>query len=94
MPANTFPCMKTTFRAAGALLLSLLAGCNTTKTTEGQTKPAEEYVYVSETGSNIPRKVRKGSATDGSSNIEKNDSRTLEQMQRDQTVRNMRRDGT
>lgn len=87
--------MKATFRATGALLvLALLAGCNTTKTTDSPTKPAEEYVYVSETGSNIPRKVRKGHTTDGSANIEKNDSRTLEQMQRDQTIRNMRRDGT
>lgn len=95
LPANNLPCMKSSFRAAGAiLLLGLIAGCNSTKTTEGQAKPAEEYVYVSETGSNIPRKVRKGSATDGSSNIEKNDSRTLEQMQRDQTVRTMRRDGS
>lgn len=87
--------MKLTLRALPAtLLLALLAGCSTTKTTDGQPKPAEEYVYVSETGTNIPRKVRKGSTTEGSANIEKGDSRTLEQMQRDQTIRNMRRDGT
>ncbi|HYC70475.1 MAG TPA: hypothetical protein VEB66_04660 [Opitutaceae bacterium] len=87
--------MKPILRAAsGGLLLALLAGCNTTKTTGGQAKPVEEYVYVSETGSNIPRKVRKGSTADGSTNLEKSDGRTLEQMQRDQTIRNMRRDGS
>lgn len=87
--------MKPSHRAAGAfLLLGLFTGCSTTNTTDGQAKPADEYVYVSETGSNIPRKVRKGSATDGSLNIEKSDGRTLEQMQRDQTIRNMKRDGT
>lgn len=85
--------MKPLFRASlGSLLALLVTGCNTTKTTDG--KPAEEYVYVSETGSNIPRKVRKGSTTDGSANIDKTDGRTLEQMQRDQTLRTMRRDGT
>lgn len=85
--------MKHLIRASlGSLALVLVAGCNTTKTTDG--KPVEEYVYVSETGSNIPRKVRKGDTTDGSTNIEKNDGRTLDQMQRDQTLRTMRRDGT
>ena len=81
-------------RSAALLVVPLLlAGCNTTKTTTAG-EPAGDYVYVSETGSNIPRKVRKGSTTDGSLPVEKGDGRTLEQLQRDQTIRNMRRDGT
>lgn len=79
-------------RSAALLLVPLLlAGCNTTKTTG---ESGDEYVYVNETGSNIPRKVRKGSTTDGSLPVEMGDGRTLEQLQRDQTIRNMRRDGT
>ena len=86
--------MKPATRALSALLLvAVVSGCNTTKSTDGQAK-ADEYVYVSETGSNIPRKVRKGQNSDGSLNIDKTDGRALEQMQRDQTLRTMRKDGS
>lgn len=80
-------------RSAALLCLpALLAGCATATRSDPADQPA--YRYVMETGSNIPRKVKKGRSSDGILNIEKGGSRTLETLQRDQTIRNMRRDRT
>lgn len=84
--------MKTPSRSGLLLCLPLLlAGCGSAGRPAGSDGTANKYVM--ETGSNLPRKVKKGEASDGSLNIEKGDSRTLETLQRDQTVHNMKRDG-
>ena len=75
--------------------LLVLVGCTTTKQTPKQADSDQgEYTYVTETGSRIPTKVKKSKAKSDSQNLEKGDSRTLEQMQQDQVRRTMRRDGS
>lgn len=72
--------------------LALFTGCESTKTKEAKA-PDEEYVYVTETGSRIPTKVKKSKGKSDSTNSESGDAKTLEQLQRDQTQRTMMRDG-
>lgn len=78
-----------------ASILLFLVGCTTTKQTSKQADSEKsEYTYVTETGSRIPTKVKKGKSKSDGQNLEKGDSRTLEQMQQDQIRRTMRRDGS
>lgn len=50
---------------------------------------SDDYHYVMETGSSLPKKVKRGQTTDGSQNIEKVEGEALRQMQRDQTNRRL-----
>lgn len=82
---------------SSSLLLALVfSGCATTpkETTQGKEAEKDEYIYVTETGSRIPTKVKKSRGKSDATNLEQGDQRTLEQMQRDQTLRTMRRDGS
>lgn len=60
--------MKSPVRSVLLLLLTILpaafTGCKTTDTTAG-TKEADEYVYVTVTGSNIPQRVKKSDIAAG-----------------------------
>lgn len=50
----------------------LLGGCaGTPKSADGKSSDESEYSYVTETGSYIPKRVKKGQVSDGSQNIEK-----------------------
>ena len=86
---NTTAC-----RAIAAILtLLVLTSCGTTQTTEkkatSKSQSDAEQTYTPATGSRIPVKRKKGD-----SKTEQTDERSLEDMQRQQTLRNMRRDGS
>lgn len=88
--------VKLTLARAVALAVAIWSvGCSTTKqTTKHADAENAEYTYVTETGSRIPTKVKKGKPKSDRQNMEQGDSRTLEQMQQDQVRRTMRRDGS
>lgn len=70
--------------AAGLCLAGLLAGCaGTARFPEDDS----EYHFIMETGSAIPKKVRRGQNTDNSQNIEKVQGEAVWQLQRDQVNR-------
>lgn len=55
-----------------AAIALLLGGCaGTPKSADGKGSDESEYSYVTETGSYIPKRVKKGQVSDGSQNIEK-----------------------
>lgn len=61
--------MKKSFFGAGGLLLILLlistTGCATKEKTAAKEATEDEYVYVTVTGSNIPKKIRKSDIAAG-----------------------------
>lgn len=65
-----------------ALLLSGCAG--TAKSSSGDKSSDSEYTYVTETGSYIPKRVKKGEVSDGSQNIEKVGAAAAGQMSEEQ----------
>lgn len=69
----------------------LLAGC--TAVSPGEAARQRGYTLVMETGSNIPRKVPLGRASDGGQNIEKVDGAAFSRLQQDQTNRRLIRPG-
>lgn len=75
--------------AASVLTLALLPGCESTKKTKEAKTEGDEYVYVTDTGSRIPTKVKKSKVAADSAEAGK----TLDALQRDQTQRTMMRDG-
>ena len=86
---NTTACRS----IAAILTLFVLTSCGTTQTTEkkeaSKSQADAEYSYTPATGSRIPVKRKKADTK-----TEKTDERSLEDMQRQQTMRNMRRDGS
>lgn len=86
--------VKRTSLLASVALSTLLAGagCATAEKNEAGDE-REQFQYVNETGSLIPKKVRKGKQQmDRGQNFEILETNRLEQMQRDQMIRNMPRD--
>lgn len=86
--------ISTTLRLMLVAASVILTGCTTTQKPAVAAQEKEEYTYITETGSRIPTKVKKGKTKSDAHNSEQGDSRTLEQLQRDQTLRTMRRDGS
>lgn len=72
--------------AASLGLAALLAGCAGTARYE---EDDSEYHFVMETGSAIPKKVKRGQLSDGSQNIEKVQGDAIWQLQRDQVNRRL-----
>ena len=59
---------KSPFGVCGVLVTWLLVsstGCNTTDKTAAQKGQEDEYVYVTVTGSNIPKKIKKSDIAAG-----------------------------
>jgi|GEM_PF-3703231 len=57
------PFRPATFVAIG--LLAFAAGCSSTDKTEAKKAEADEYVYVTVTGSNIPKRIKKSDIAAG-----------------------------
>lgn len=78
--------------ASAALALVAANGCATARKDAAESNP-ELYEYVYETGSLVPKRVRKDrQMMDRGQNVEILEVNRLEQMQRDQMIRNMPRD--
>lgn len=85
--------MKARPLAACAVLTALLgAGCATVSDSgDAASREPVRYDYIYETGSLLPKKVRRDKAADRAQNLQVVEASRLEQMQRDQMIRNMPR---
>lgn len=83
----TQPFRLTTLVAA-AVAFAFLAGCAATpSTSRAEKSDSSEYSYINETGSYIPKRVKKGQVSDGSQNIDKVGAAAAGEMVNDQVRR-------